>query len=145
MRDRIEGKVPLKTHCRVLRATPRGERLALTIREEGQGESEIVCDHVIAGCGYRLDADRLPFLDDDIKRDICRIEEAPALDRRFESTVPGLFFVGVASSLSFGPLFRFVVGAQYTARVLSRVLARRQRRSAQMTPAPAAPGRSTAT
>jgi hypothetical protein len=131
LRDRVEGKVPLKTHCSIVSAELRDKQVALTIREEGQGQSEILCDHVIAGSGFRLDADRLPFLDDEIKRGVRRIERAPALDWRFESTVPGLFFVGPVSSLSFGPLFRFVVGARYTARTLSRVLARRQRRSAR--------------
>jgi FAD-dependent urate hydroxylase len=133
LRDRVDGKTPLRTHCRIVSAELRGARLALTIHEEGKGQSEIVCDHVIAGSGYRLDADRLPFLDDEIKRSVRRIEKAPALDWRFESSVPGLFFVGPVSSLSFGPLFRFVVGARYTARVLSRVLAWRQRKSAQKT------------
>jgi hypothetical protein len=131
LRDRVEGKTPLRTHCSIVGAELRGERVALTIREEGKGQSEIVCDHVIAGSGFEMDADRLPFLDDEIKRGVRRIEKAPALDRRFQSTVPGLFFVGPMSSMSFGPLFRFVVGAQYTARTLSSVLARRQRRSAQ--------------
>jgi hypothetical protein len=37
--------------------------------------------------------------------------------------VPGLHFVGPASAMSFGPLFRFVVGADYTARRLSAHLA----------------------
>ena len=34
--------------------------------------------------------------------------------QRLKSTVSGLYFVGPASALSFGPLFRFVVGAEYT-------------------------------
>ena len=131
LREKVEGKVPLKTHCSVTDAGMRGERVALTIREEGKGESEIACDHVIAGCGYRIDADRLSFLDSEIRRGVRRIETAPALNRKFESSIPGLFFVGPASTLSFGPLFRFVAGAKYTARTLSRVLARRQRKSAQ--------------
>jgi hypothetical protein len=40
--------------------------------------------------------------------------------------VPGLRFVGVTSAVSFGPLFRFVVGAEYTAHVIARSLAARR-------------------
>ncbi len=129
LRDRVAGKVPLRTKCQVVRAEKRGDKVALALRSAENGESEILCDHVIAGCGYDLNADRLAFLDEDIRRAVVRLEQAPALDRHFESTVPGLFFVGPISSLSFGPLFRFVVGARHTARVLSRVLARRARGS----------------
>jgi hypothetical protein len=35
--------------------------------------------------------------------------------------------VGTVSAMSFGPLFRFVAGARYTAQVLSRHLAARAR------------------
>ncbi|HET9260763.1 MAG TPA: hypothetical protein VFP42_11620 [Acidimicrobiia bacterium] len=47
----------------------------------------------------------------------------PTLDRHFQSSVPGLFFVGSASAAAFGPLMRFVLGARFTARVLERRLA----------------------
>jgi NADPH-dependent 2,4-dienoyl-CoA reductase/sulfur reductase-like enzyme len=127
LRDQVEGKIPARTQCKVVGAELRGDRLALTVQEDGQGSSEILCDHVIAGTGYDINVDRLPFLDDDIKARVRRLENAPALSRHFESSVPGLYFVGVASSLSFGPLFRFVAGAQYTSRVLSNVLARGRR------------------
>ena len=33
--------------------------------------------------------------------------------------MPGLRFMGPASAMSFGPLFRFVVGADYTAGIVS--------------------------
>ena len=42
-------------------------------------------------------------------------------------SAPGLRFIGPSSAMSFGPLFRFVVGADYTARVVSSSLASRGR------------------
>jgi lysine/ornithine N-monooxygenase len=129
LRDQVEGKVPARLKCSVVRAEARDGRLALTVAEEGQGQSEIVCDHVIAGTGYDINVDRLPFLENDLKAQIRRLESAPRLDRHFQSSVRGLYFVGVASSLSFGPLFRFVAGAEYTARTLTRVMARGRRSS----------------
>lgn len=124
LRDRILGKVPILTDCAIVQATPSGGRLALHVRHAG--ESEIFCDHVIAATGYEVDVDRLQFLAADLRQSIRRIEQGPALDFRFQSSVPGLYFVGFASSLSFGPLFRFVAGADYTSRALAREFTRRR-------------------
>jgi hypothetical protein len=55
-------------------------------------------------------------------RQVRTIEETPILSRSFESSVPGLYFVGTVSLNSFGPLARFVCGAKFTARRLSRHL-----------------------
>jgi hypothetical protein len=55
---------------------------------------------------------------------IARHGAAPRLDASFQSSIPGLRFVGPASSKSFGPVFRFVAGAEYTARTIATELSR---------------------
>jgi hypothetical protein len=87
-------------------------------------------DHVVAATGYVVDVDRLGFLSADLRRQVDRIERGPRLDMRFQSSVPGLYFIGFASSLSFGPLFRFVAGADYTSRVLTRAFHGEARKAA---------------
>jgi cation diffusion facilitator CzcD-associated flavoprotein CzcO len=124
LRDRILGKVPLHTDCSIIEAVPSGGRLTLRVHTKGSGDNEITCDHVVAATGYAVDIDRLPFMSADLRAQIRRIERGPALDFRFQSSVPGLYFIGFASSLSFGPLFRFVAGAAYTSRALARELSR---------------------
>jgi len=47
----------------------------------------------------------------------------PILNRNFQSAVPDLYFVGLASSNSFGPLCRFAYGAKFTSKRLARHLA----------------------
>ena len=74
---------------------------------------------MIAGSGYDINVDRLSFIDPKLRTAIGRVQRSPRLNSRFESSVPGLHFVGPTSAMSFGPLFRFVVGADYTARVVS--------------------------
>jgi len=128
LRDRIVGKVPILTNCSILDATPRAGHLSLDVSENGS-RRRILCHHVIAGTGYEVDIDRLTFLDADLRWSIRRIERGPALDFRFQSSVPGLYFIGPASSPSFGPLFRFVAGAACSSRSLSRELARRSVRT----------------
>ena len=49
---------------------------------------------------------------------------------KFESSVRGLYFVGPMSAMSFGPLFRFVVGAEFTALTIADCL------SGKLNPAP---------
>jgi len=124
LRDRIVGRVPMLTNVQVIDARPSDGRLALQLCAGNGSQQLLACDHVIAGTGYVVDVDRLAFIDADLRRSIRRIERGPALDTRFQSSVPGLYFVGLASSLSFGPLFRFVVGAAFTSRAVSRELAR---------------------
>jgi cation diffusion facilitator CzcD-associated flavoprotein CzcO len=122
LRERVEGKVPVTPYCTVSAAEPAGKGVRLWVHEKGVGERELRTDHVVAGTGFDVDLDRLPFLDRALAAQIYRIERAPLLSRHFETSVPGLYFVGPASAFSFGPLFRFVAGADYTSKVLARRL-----------------------
>jgi cation diffusion facilitator CzcD-associated flavoprotein CzcO len=121
--DRFEGKVPVHVRTTVVAAEKVGHRVKLTLREEGKGERVIEVDHVIAGTGFVSDLDRLPYLDESLRRQIGRIESAPRLSVNFQSSVPGAYFVGPIAAFSFGPLFRFVCGAEYAAPALGRHLA----------------------
>lgn len=79
-------------------------------------------DFVIAGTGYDVDVARLAYLDLEMIPRIQCIERAPALNIHFESSVRGLHFVGPLSFMCFGPLFRFVTGAEVAAPRLARRL-----------------------
>ena len=46
----------------------------------------------------------------------------PVLSRNFESSIPGLYFVGAFSANAFGPLVRFACGAEFTSQQLARHL-----------------------
>jgi cation diffusion facilitator CzcD-associated flavoprotein CzcO len=127
LRDRFFGKVPYRLRAEVTGAEVRGDKVVLTVREDGEPERRIEVDHVIAGTGFEPDLDRLPFLDAALRARIRRTERAPALSSAFESSVAGLYFVGTAASFSFGPLFRFVAGARYASPTVARHIAWRRR------------------
>ena len=128
LRPRVEGRVPIHTETVVSEVRVKNGRAALRLRgAKGGPERELVVDHVVAGTGYDISVERLEFLDPGLRGEIRRLERAPALTSTFESSAPGLRFVGPSSAMSFGPLFRFVVGADYTARVVSSSLAARCR------------------
>ncbi len=73
-------------------------------------------DHVILGTGYRADLKRLSMLHPSLQSEIQTYFSAPILNNHFETSVPGLYFVGFSSVSSCGPLFRFVVGTDAASR-----------------------------
>jgi thioredoxin reductase len=120
IRDRVVGKVPIHVRHELIDARPLGERVELKFKDaEGQTKT-VAADYVIAGTGYEVDVARLAFLNPELTQRIQCIERAPALNVHFESSVPGLHFVGPFSFMSFGPLFRFVTGAEVAAPRLAR-------------------------
>ena len=123
VRQRVEGQVPVLGNVEVAGAREDGSRLRLELRQSDGGARDLIVDHVVCGTGYIADVSRLPFLSPDLAGEIRRIERAPRLSRKFESSVPGLYFIGQAAALSFGPLFRFVAGAQYAAPTVARHIA----------------------
>jgi thioredoxin reductase len=134
LRERFEGNVPALFGTEVIEARDTSCGVTLTVRNaKDQATREITFDQVIAGSGYIVDVDRLTFLDESLRGKIKRLERSPKLNATFESSVPGLRFVGAASAMSFGPLFRFVVGAEYTARTISKALSQTVSRTASET------------
>jgi cation diffusion facilitator CzcD-associated flavoprotein CzcO/predicted ATP-grasp superfamily ATP-dependent carboligase len=122
LRPRIEGQVELLLGRSVVGATAQdgGVRLEL---QGPEGDEELVVAQVVAGTGYRPDLSRLPFLDPALREGIATVVGTPVLDHSFQSSASGLYFVGYPAGLSFGPVMRFVFGADFTARRIARRLA----------------------
>jgi len=124
VRRKVDGVIPTHFGVTLQHAEIRSNQVHLTLASEA-GVSSIAVDHVIAGTGYHVATQKLPFLADGLRNEIRTVEGSPILGKCFESSVRGLFFVGLASANSFGPLMRFAYGAMYTSRRLSRHLAAR--------------------
>ncbi len=124
LRGRVENRVPVHLGTTVVGASETAGRVSLRLHEKStENEHSLVVDHVIAGTGYVIDVERLGFLQRELRGAIVRQERAPALNAGFETSVRGLHFIGPASSMSFGALFRFVVGTHYSAGAVSAGLA----------------------
>lgn len=121
IKDRVIGLVPMHTRSSVIAAEALQSHVRLRIRS-GESERDWEFDEVIVGTGYDKDVRHLSFLDADLGRRIQLIEQAPRLSKNFESSVRGLFFVGPLAEMSFGPISRFVAGADFAARNLARYL-----------------------
>jgi thioredoxin reductase len=126
LRKRIENQVPIHFGTTVVEAGESDGRVTLRLRvAKDDSERQCVVDHVVCGTGYTIDVACLSFLHPTLRAAIEVVGRSPKLSSNFEASVPGLHFIGPASAMSFGPLFRFVVGAEYTARVVSAYLSSR--------------------
>jgi hypothetical protein len=131
MKDKIIGRVPLLLERELVAAAVEDSRVALTLRKKDGLLETLHADHVIAATGFRVDLSRLTLLSPSLRNDIAEYKGAPILTRRFESSVPGLHFIGLTAAASFGPLMRFTFGARYAARRLTRALVSSRRGSAE--------------
>jgi thioredoxin reductase len=124
MKDRVVGRVPMLLARALKNATSSGGRVHLDLLDEKGAHSEVVTSHVIAATGYRVDIGRLRFLGEGIRAHLHLEELAPVLSEDFESSIPGLYFVGLSSASHFGPVMRFVAGAGFTSRRIAKHLTR---------------------
>jgi cation diffusion facilitator CzcD-associated flavoprotein CzcO len=124
LRSRIEGQVPVLLGHRLITAQPVDGGVRLGARTTRGSAAEIVTEHVIAGTGYRVDLARLPFIGPSLRGRIRTVSGGPNVDANFESSLPGLYFIGPAVVSTFGPAMRFVWGAGFPARVLAQHLRR---------------------
>ena len=122
LQARVDGKVPISTGAHIEEAREHGGRVLLKLRESG-GASNIFTDHVIAATGFRVDFDRLAYIDPALRAGVARVGGSPALSAGFETSVPGLFAVGAMGAATFGPVMRFMYGAKHAAPLIARRLA----------------------
>lgn len=122
-KNKFVGRVTNHLGTRMKQVTRRGNSVCLSFTQHDGSDTELECDHVIAATGYKVNLQRLHFIHPHLRKQMAAAEDVPVLNRNFESSVPGLFFVGLASSNSFGPLCRFAYGAKFTSKRLARHLA----------------------
>jgi hypothetical protein len=110
------SNVPIHTSRSVVWARAEGEK----VRIRSNDGCERVFDHILLGTGYQVDIARYPFLSSKVLERIERVAGFPVLDKGFETTLPGLHFVGATATWSFGPLMRFVAGAEFASPAVAR-------------------------
>jgi hypothetical protein len=121
MRDKVMGLVPEILGQPITHAWEDGGKAHIAL---GNGR-EVVCDHVFAGTGYRMDLNRLGFLSARVRQAIARTGCTLNVSAGFETDLEGLYALGPLAMENFGPLLRFVCGTSFAAPRLARVLKRR--------------------
>ncbi|HWY53262.1 MAG TPA: NAD(P)-binding domain-containing protein [Terriglobales bacterium] len=129
IRDKVMGKVPLHLGCTPRTAVAQNGKVHLSVQAADGSERKIMTEHVIAATGYKVNLERLTFLSLEIRSQLKTVGGSPVLSSSFESSVPGIYFVGVAAANSFGPVMRFAFGAGFAARRLTQTMAKALARS----------------
>jgi FAD-dependent urate hydroxylase len=119
LKDRVSGRIPILPSIEIERAYELHGRVHLVVRAGGTKQS-LEASHVIAATGFKSDLRRLSFLGPELMTQIDAFNGIPRLSRSGESSVPGLFFVGIITAPIFGPVMRFMFGAKHIASALAR-------------------------
>ncbi|CDX43239.1 FAD-dependent pyridine nucleotide-disulphide oxidoreductase [Mesorhizobium sp. SOD10] len=122
MKDRVIGRVPVWLGRTLQSVETRDGKVLLDVTDTSGARHSMRADHVIFATGYKIDVGRLAFLNPTLLRQIRLVEGAPQLSAHYETSVPGLHFIGPAAANSFGPVCRFVYGTYHPARHLARYL-----------------------
>lgn len=113
--------MPITLGVEVESAAANGSGVSLRLSSGQQRHA----DHVVLGTGFRIDVWRYAFLGQELAGRLRCVNGYPVLNRSFESSIPGLYFLGAPAAGTFGPLFRFVAGADFAARSVAEGLAPR--------------------
>lgn len=114
--------VPINMNRSISTASRRGDEVTLKLDD---GSTRQV-DHVLLATGYKIDLTRYAFLAPELVSGVRTRGGSPVLSTGFESSVPGLHFLGAPAVRSFGPVLQFVCGTAAPARGLTRAVVGRQ-------------------
>ena len=122
LKPRVLGKVALYESQHVLQVKEVDDGVTIKLSND---KKTMKADHIILGTGYRVNVKNLPMLHSSLLSDLQTRQGVPVLSNRFESSMAGLYFVGFTSVSSCGPLYRFVIGTDATARSVASSIAKR--------------------
>lgn len=122
-KQEIIGNVSLIEGSKVSRVDVQNGRVNVDLVDASGATKSLIVDHVLLATGYKVNMQRLRFLDAQLGQRLKTVENTPVLSSNFESSVPGMYFVGASAANTFGPLLRFAFGAGFASRRLSRHLA----------------------
>lgn len=122
LRERVIGKVILHEGVQMQKAEVADHHVELHLSDA----QVLKVDHILLATGYEINIKRLPMLHSTLLATLQSDDHhGPMLSSWFESSVPGLYFIGGTALWSFGPLFRFVCGSKAAAKRVSKAVSHR--------------------
>jgi cation diffusion facilitator CzcD-associated flavoprotein CzcO len=134
LRNRVIGKVTLREGQTLATLEVADGQVAATLSDGAR----VSAHHILLATGYKVDINTLTMMHPSLRAEIATDRAIPVLSHWFESSVPGLYFVGLTSLRAFGPLYRFVAGCGAAARRVASSVARHQVGRSRAAPRPAA-------
>ena len=129
LRERVEGKIDVLFEHQIASAQDVDGQVRLGLTGPA-GATEILTDHVIAATGFDVALDRIDCLEPTLRAQIAREGPYARLNAHFETSVNGLFIVGLPAAPVFGPVQRFMFGAKHAAPAVTNALRRSSARDA---------------
>ena len=129
LRDRVEGKLDLLSGHQIASAQVVDGQVRLGLTGPA-GATEILTDHVVAATGFDVALERIECIEPTLRAQIAREGPYARLNAHFETSVNGLFIVGLPAAPVFGPVQRFMFGAKHAARAVTKALRRSRARDA---------------
>ncbi|TDD93871.1 NAD(P)-binding domain-containing protein [Actinomadura rubrisoli] len=129
LRDRLDERVQVTTGRHLAKAAEEGDGVAVTTVDRTGRRLVTEAEHVIAATGFVPDVQRLTMLSPELRVRVDTRLGSPILTRDFESSLPGLYFAGLAAAATFGPVMRFVHGADFAGRRIAHHIIRRTPRT----------------
>jgi len=129
LRERVEGKIDVLFEHQIASAQDVDGQVRLGLTGPA-GATEILTDHVIAATGFDVALDRIDCLEPTLRAQIAREGPYARLNAHFETSVNGLFIVGLPAAPVFGPVQRFMFGAKHAAPAVTKALRRSSARDA---------------
>ena len=105
-----EDVVTSHPHCEVVGVEPGDGHTVLVLSDS----TRLAADVVVFASGYRADIAAVPYLAPVLDR-LAVTEGFPDLSTGFETSVPGLYITGFASTKDFGPFYGFTKGCPSSA------------------------------
>ena len=102
--------VTVHASCEVVEVEERDDATVLGLTDG----SRLTADFVVFASGYRADIGRVPYLEP-LLDSLAVTDGFPQLSEGFETSVPGLFITGFASTRDFGPFYGFTKGCPSSA------------------------------
>ena len=121
--DRL-AKVKISVGRFVTQANVVGNEISLKLDDN----SDRRVDHVLLGTGYDVDIAKFNFLPPELLQKVEQFDGYPKLKAGFQSSVPGLHFIGATAARSFGPLLYFVAGTEFASPELTSYISRNIRK-----------------
>ncbi|TDC75040.1 NAD(P)-binding domain-containing protein [Actinomadura sp. 7K507] len=125
LRERLDERVRVSTDRLLGKVVEHDDGVALTTTDPAGRRMVTEVEHVIAATGFVPDMERLTMLAPELRARVATRLGAPVLSRDFEASAPGLYFAGLAAASTFGPVMRFVHGADFAARRIAHHIIRR--------------------
>ncbi|MWA07131.1 SidA/IucD/PvdA family monooxygenase [Actinomadura sp. LD22] len=125
LRDRLDERIRVSTGRRLVKAAEQDDVIAVTTVDRTGRRLVVEAEHVIAATGFVPEVGRLELLSPELRVRVDSRLGAPVLSAHFESSMPGLYFAGLAAAPTFGPVMRFVHGAGFAARRIARHIVHR--------------------